>query len=591
MVPRGSSEASRPEQSVSNTGRTTSNPGPPRVACVALPAFPLQVLLRRNPEWQGQPVAVVDHDKPQGILLWVNEAARAQRILPGMRYAAGLSLTRELRAGVVADEEVRVAVASLEGRLNFFSPEVQAMEREPGVFWMGADGLSLLFPSLVRWARLIRADLERAGYEAEVAVGFSRFATYAAARCGARLLRARVGARAPISGTPTNDAKSSATNAANATVTSGANTMATNAANATATSGVAPHDVLVFRDPRAEIAAVRHVPIDRLGVDPDLRDTLAKLAIHDLGGFADLPPEGLQKRFSSEVIRLHRLLRGELWDPLRPDPIAEPCCARHVFDDPEEDRERLLTQITVLLRELLDRLGTGGDELGALRFDLVFEHDGFGDRTDGGERKPPPRWSERLRPARPTMEEAQIIQLIRLRLESLSLPAGVTELELEVEGARIVQEQLELFGGVGPRDLEAATRAFARLRAELGDNVVVRAVLREGHLPEARFSWEPMGTLGSPQARRVHLRPLVRRILGSPWPLPSRPRHEPDGWLVTGLEGGSAEEIIGPYIVSGGWWRRAIHREYHYIRTDRGRWLWVYYDRERRRWYLQGEVE
>lgn len=528
------------------------------MACIALPAFPLQVLLRRHPEWRDLPAAVVDHDKPQGILLWVNEAARAQRILPGMRYAAGLSLTRELRAGVVAAEEVRVAVEALERRLNFFSPEVEAMATEPGVFWMGADGLALLYPSLVRWARLIRADLADMGYETEVAVGFSRFATYAAARCGARLLRARVAGKMPVNGRPA----------------SGKDT-----------------DVLVFRDPRAEVAAVRYVPIDRLGVDSDLRDTLAKLAIHDLGGFADLPPEGLQKRFSPEVIRLHRLLRGELWDPLRPDPIAEPCRARFVFDDPEEDRERLLAQIIILLRELLLRLGAGGDELGALRLDLVFEHDGFGDRTDLGERKPPLRWSERLRPARPTTEEAQLVQLVRLRLESLSLPAGVMEVELEAQGAKVVQEQLELFGGIGPRDLEAATRAFARLRAELGEGVVVHAMLREGHLPEARYSWEPMGTQGSPRPRRVHLRPLVRRVLGSPWPLPSRPRHEPDGWLVTGLEGGAAEEILGPYIVSGGWWRRAIHREYHYIRTDRGRWLWVYYDRERRRWYLQGEVE
>jgi len=48
--------------------------------------------------------------------------------------------------------------------------------------------------------------------------------------------------------------------------------------------------------------------------------------------------------------------------------------------------------------------------------------------------------------------------------------------------------------------------------------------------------------------------------------------------------------MIGPYVVSGGWWARPVHREYHFAETLRGDLLWVYYDRQRRRWFLQGEV-
>ena len=62
-----------------------------RLACVDLPVLPLQLLLRRHPDWRRQPAAVVDRDKAQGTLLWVNEAARQKRILPGMRYATALS--------------------------------------------------------------------------------------------------------------------------------------------------------------------------------------------------------------------------------------------------------------------------------------------------------------------------------------------------------------------------------------------------------------------------------------------------------------------------------------------------------------------
>ena len=76
-----------------------------RTACINLPEFPVQLLLRRHPDWKNYPVAVVDADKPQGEILQVNECARSFRILPGMRYAAGLSLSGILRAAVVPDKD------------------------------------------------------------------------------------------------------------------------------------------------------------------------------------------------------------------------------------------------------------------------------------------------------------------------------------------------------------------------------------------------------------------------------------------------------------------------------------------------------
>ena len=72
-----------------------------RTACVDLPAFPLQLLLGRHPDWRGHPAAVVDVDRPHGTILRVNEKARALRIVPGMRYGAALSLAGKLRAAPV----------------------------------------------------------------------------------------------------------------------------------------------------------------------------------------------------------------------------------------------------------------------------------------------------------------------------------------------------------------------------------------------------------------------------------------------------------------------------------------------------------
>ena len=54
-----------------------------RTACLDLPAFPLQLLLWRRPDWRALPAAVVESDKPQAEILWMNERARAS---PGQAH-------------------------------------------------------------------------------------------------------------------------------------------------------------------------------------------------------------------------------------------------------------------------------------------------------------------------------------------------------------------------------------------------------------------------------------------------------------------------------------------------------------------------
>jgi len=487
---------------------------------------------------------VVDLDKPQGIILWSNEHARSFRILPGMRYAAGLSLTKELRAGVVEETAIRAGVERVERRLRFYSPEVECSGAEPGLFWVDAAGLQLTFPSLAQWAAMIQTDLSGMRLAARIAIGRSRFGTYAAAK------------------------------------------------SQPATShGRETFPPRIFGSVAEEREFVRAISIDRLAFDAESREVFMKLEITTLGAFMDLAPESIQRRFRPDVCRLHRLARGELWDPLQPADPARTWKACRILDDPESNRERLREQAFELLHQVLVDLASDQQALAEIDLVLVLEHGGTGSRGADGVRQPPPRHRETFRPAEPTLDEEQLRELITLRLDSFSLPAGVTEIELRAASVPFASEQLQLLAETPKRDRTALNRAFARLRAEFGEEAVVHARIEEGHLPEARFAWSTLTSMPIPSPRKVVTRPLVRRIFDRPVPLPPRPRHEPDGWLITGVEGGSVEEILGPYIVSGGWWRREVHREYHFAKTDQGRWLWVYFDRERRRWFHQGEVE
>ena len=74
------------------------------------------------------------------------------------------------------------------------------------------------------------------------------------------------------------------------------------------------------------------------------------------------------------------------------------------------------------------------------------------------------------------------------------------------------------------------------------------------------------------------------------WPTSCLPRTTAS-WLLRDLKQGPVIRVQGPYVVAGGWWKRAVHREYHFAETQRGELLWVYYDRPQRRWYLHGRVE
>ncbi len=493
-----------------------------RLACVDVPAFPLQLLLREHPDWKEFPVAVVAEDRPNSPLLWVNEKARRARVLPGQRYAQALSLASDLRAGTVPHREIENGVELLTDRLRHYTPEVEPAPETPGVFWLNAQGLGRLYKTLEDWAGAIGKDLLKAGFLSTIVVGFTRFGTYAVAKS---ILGAKV-----------------------------------------------------FKDAGEENRAARRVQLERLEIEPAVRDALDKLGVRTVAGFLKLPSKGLLKRFGVEAHRLYRLAAGDLWAPLQPHPAVEPLERQFLLDAPDSDSERLLFLIKRMLDSLLAELVSKSKALTELTIRLVLDREG--------------EYGERIRTAAPSVDSAQILGLIRLRLESLRLESGVVALHLTVCGTKVLPEQDLLFAEKPRRDLEAGSRALARLRAEFGDAVVVRARLHDAHLPQASFRWEPMEKTAISHPRKESgPRLLVRRIYEKPLLLPHRSRHEPDGWLLRGLEHGPVQKFVGPYVFSGGWWAGGVHREYYFVNMHRGEVLWVFYDRKRRRWFLEGRVE
>ena len=498
-----------------------------KVACLDLPALPLQLVWREQPEMRAHPVVVIDEDRPQGSVLWACERARKTGVLVGQRYAHALSLCGALRARVVPPEQITNATDELRVALHALSPRVEP--GEPGTFWLDGDGLDRLFPHAA-WGATIARTVSELGLAGAVVVGFSRFATYAIARA-------------------------------------------------------TRHGVTVLRSDADERAAAARVPLARLDIAPALRDALGRLGVTTIGQLVRLPGGGILERFGNDAHRLYQLAAGERWDPLVPVAPPEAPDERVLLDDEEHDIERLMFFIKSPIDRLLDRLAARGRALAALHVELSLKH-AVGDIE---------LRAECIKPAAPTLDARVLVRLVHLRLTGMPPAAPVDAVRVWADDIAASREQLALFASKPRRDLRAADEALARVRAELGDDAVVRAVLRDGHLPEASFGWERLVHVVAAQPQsgdEKQVRPLVRRLFVRPQMLPPQARQvRDDGWLLSGLEHGAVVRIVGPYIVSGGWWAHELHREYHFAELKRGDCLWVYYDRNRRRWFWHGAVE
>lgn len=646
------------------------------VACVDLPSLPLQLVWRQRPDWRAHPVVVIDEDRPQGVVLWACERARAKRVLPGQRYAHSLSLCAGLRAQVVGPEVIAAAEEELVRALSRVSPRVEvasaaaralpavqgkgklrgkrattvaavaaaggarrgraaaasataagaassgssasstmllgstavtrtpgasgasgarsssrmsskmsaasasgasaarssssssasssapasssasasrslssssgaraagspAESRAAGTFWLDGEGLERLYGDGARWGAAILETVTAFGYAAVAVVGFARFATYAIAR----------------STTPSR------------------------------TKG----RPIVFSVEDHEQKAARAVSLSRLEIDPKLRDTLARLGVTTLGEMVRLPGGGVLERFGPEAHRLHQLASGERWDPLVAAPPPEDLDERVLLDEEEHLIEGLMFASKGALDRLLARLAARKRAVTALHLELRLRHAVHDLETR----------TETIKPAEPTLDARSLLRLLHLRLEGAPPAVGVVELRLYADDIVATAEQLALFAEKPRRDPRAAAEVLARLRAELGEDAVVSPLLRDAHLPEARCGWQRIPAAELPQPARPNPpppgapRPLVRRIFTRPRPLRSAPPSSPDERPAPLLldEHGALLRLHGPFILSGAWWATELHREYHFAETSNGHCLWLYFDRNRDRWFWQGLVE
>jgi protein ImuB len=335
--------------------------------------------------------------------------------------------------------------------------------------------------------------------------------------------------------------------------------------------GTGPH---VLPDREQEDRRAGRVPLARLGVPPGFLRDMELLDIQSVAELRALPPSQLRARYGEEAARWHEFLSGKAYTPLIPREPMAPFVLTLEVDPPDDDCTRLLFGLKAALDDAALRLRAQHTAISALCVEFALERL----RAEG----------QRIEAAAPTLDVPQLVDLLRLRLSNVALPARVERLTVTLELARVHPRQLAIEHGKKPRDLEAGKRAIARLRASFGPEAVTRAALHEAHLPEAAYRFELANEVRLPRPRPVADAPLVRRVLHTPRPLSPRPRHEPEAWPD---QGGAVIRMSGAHRVAGGWWLRRRERDYHFAELQGGEVWWIFYDRVQRRWFLHGSVD
>lgn len=289
-----------------------------RVACLYVPALPLQALLRAEPELRGLPVAVLD--SPSSGARVVAASPEALGVCPGHLPAQARAACPEVVLRAVSRHTIRSAQEALLDVAWAFSAQV-----EPGAWesvQLGVGGLDSFYPSEAALAAALRAQGARAGLDVHVAVAASSPLAQVLARAFPGVTLAPAGRE-------------------------------------------------------RELLAL--LPIDALCPPMEAMPWLLRWGVRTAGELASLPRSEVARRLGAAGVALHRLAAGEDRTPLRP--AAPPAQVREAveLEEPIGSLEALSFLLRGVVDRLCARLLVLGQSCRGYALRLSLSPRGYGE--------------------------------------------------------------------------------------------------------------------------------------------------------------------------------------------------------------------
>ncbi len=271
----------------------------PRVACVRVPNFQVEVCLHENRRLDNHPLAVAESNLDSAEILAVNTKAADSGLFAGLTVAQGHTVSPRLKIQVRnVDTEIEQS-NDLYKKLQGLSPFVE--EAETGLFYLDAAGLGFLYKDDRTFAGEIVSTLKPSGYPIMLGIAGNKFV-------------ARVAAE------------------------------------------VITDDCFSIVSYNQEADFLKPLPIKHLRLSQEIMSRMDDLGLKTIGQLASIPANEMTRRFGSQGAALAKLARGDdtaFFDPNEP---TESVSDTVWLTPPIYQQTIVIAQVEQMLAPLLEQL-------------------------------------------------------------------------------------------------------------------------------------------------------------------------------------------------------------------------------------------
>jgi protein ImuB len=456
-------------------------------ACIFVPDFPVEAVVRAEPELRSRPLAVLEGKPPLQKVLGVNEKARQLGIEPGMAKiqvepCAGLTL--RVRSPL---QEIAAHAALLDCAQSF-SPRVE--DTAPDTVILDLAGLESLFGPPARIARDLARRASDLGLEVHVATASNPDTAMFAARGFSGVTVIPEGQEAERLGNLPLD------------VLFPEFTAASPLASELPAQPSQPHSPNIPKKTGSKKLAAQKAATDAAR----FLETFDLWGVRNLRALAVLPDVALSQRLGQAGLRLQQLARGAITRTLVP--VDLPLVFEEAID--LDHPLVLLEPLAFLLAHMLDQLCArlAARALAAQELRLQFELDnGFhfiedipecvaadapvcpadpqGRQNDSATTaaNARPNFTRTLRLPIPMLDPKIFLKLLQLDLNAHPPGAPILKIHLSAEPARPRRAQAGLFQPPTPEP-EKLELTLARIAGMVGSGNVGGAELLDTHSPD-----------------------------------------------------------------------------------------------------------
>jgi protein ImuB len=400
-------------------------------ACIFIPDFPAEAIVRFEPELRARCVAVLSGRPPMEKVVAINEKARQAGVEIGATHAQ-LEAWEELMLRTRSQAQEDSAHAALLDCAESFSPEIE--DTAPNTVLLNLAGLEPLFGPVSKIARDLAHRISKMELEANVAIASNPDAALLAARGFSGVTLIAEGHEGEC-------------------------------------LGDLPIDVLLesFASDAEEATGWLEM-FDRWG-------------IHKLRVLASLPEVPLSERLGQQGIRLQELARGQTARNLRsfePALVFAECVE---LEYPIVLLEPLAFLLNRMLEQVCARLGARALAAQELRLQLELEPCAQGRKLDNSAAERPNghvRFTRTLRLPVPMLDVKMFLKLLQLDLQAHPPGAPIVKIHVSAEPARPRATQNGLFLPPFPEP-EKLELTLARIAGIVGEGRVGSVELLDTH--------------------------------------------------------------------------------------------------------------